>query len=185
MLWAAASLCFFGFLRSGEICVPSHHSYDEGVHLSFHNISVDSIEAPSSLKVRIKKSKTDPFRLGVDIFVGRTGNELWPVAAVLAYMVKRGPNPGPFFTFQDGKPLTHQRFVARVREALTLAGIDCSPYSGHSFRSGAATTASKCGISDATIKMLGRWKSSAYQLYIKTPRDQLARVSRELVKNMQ
>ena len=111
------------------------------MHLSFHNISVDSIEAPSSLKVRIKESKTDPFRLGVDIFVGRTGNELWPVAAVLAYMVKRGPNPGPFFTFQDGKPLTHQRFVARVREVLTLAGIDCSPYSGHSFRSGAATTA--------------------------------------------
>jgi len=82
-------------------------------------------------------------------------------------------------------PLTRQRFVARVREALTLAGIDCSPYSGHSFRSGAATTASKCGISDATIKMLGRWKSSAYQLYVKTPRDQLARVSLELVKNMQ
>jgi len=111
---------------------------------------VDSIEDPSSLKVRIKESKTDPFRLGVDVFVGRTGNELCPVAAVLAYMMKREPGPGPFFTFQDGKPLTRQRFVARVREALTLAGIDCLPYSGHSFRSRAATTASKCGISDAS-----------------------------------
>jgi len=30
MLWAAASLCFFGFLCSREICVPSDHSYDEG-----------------------------------------------------------------------------------------------------------------------------------------------------------
>ena len=45
-----------------------------------------------------------------------------------------------------------------------MAGIDFVPYSGHSFRSGAATTAAKQGISDATIKMLGRWKSSAYQL---------------------
>ena len=76
-----------------------NHSYDEGAHLSFHDISVDTIEAPSSLKVRIKESKTDPFQLGVDIFVGRTGNELCPVAAVLAYMVKRGPGPGPFFIF--------------------------------------------------------------------------------------
>ena len=143
------------------------------------------MEKPSSLRIRIKASKTDPFRQGVDIFMGRTGNELCTVVATLAYMVQRGPGPGPLFKFQDGKPLTRQRFVARVREALTSAGVDSSAYSGHSFRSGAATTAAKCGVSDAVIKMLGRWKSSAYQLYIKTPRDQLAKISMELVKNMQ
>ena len=185
MLWATVSVCFFGFLRAGEICVPSDSSYDEGAHLNFKDVSVDSMEKPSRLKIRIKASKTDPFRQGVDIFVGRTGNELCSVAAALVYMVQRGPGPGPLFQFQDGKPLTWQRFVARVREALTSAGVDCSAYSGHSFRSGAATTAAKCGVSDAMIKMLGRWKSSAYQLYIKTPRDHLARISMELVKNMQ
>ena len=125
-----------------------------------------------SLRIKIKASKTDPFRQGVDIFVGRTGNELCPVVATLAYMVQRRPGPGPLFKFQDGKPLTRQRFVARVREALTSAGVDSSAYSGHTFRSGAATTAAKCGVSDVVIKMLRRWKSSAYQLYIKTPRDQ-------------
>ena len=30
------------------------------------------------------------------------------------------------------------------------------------------------GVSDATIKALGRWKSEAYQVYIKTPKDKLA-----------
>ena len=34
----------------------------------------------------MKASKTDPFRMGVDIFIGRTDNELCPVSAVLAYM---------------------------------------------------------------------------------------------------
>ena len=58
MLWAAASLCFFGFLRSGEVCVPSDHSYDEGAHLSFHDISM---EAPSGVKVRIKSLRLTPF----------------------------------------------------------------------------------------------------------------------------
>ena len=78
MLWAAASLCFFGFLWAGEICVPSDNSYDEGAHLNFNDVSVDSMEKPSSLRIRIKASKTDPFRQGVDIFMGRTGNELCP-----------------------------------------------------------------------------------------------------------
>ena len=38
-------------------------------------------------------------------------------------------------------------------------------------------TASQCGVAEATIKMLGRWESSAYLLYIKTPRDHLASIS--------
>ena len=104
MLWAAALLCFFGFLRSGEITVPSDSTFDEGAHLSFKDVAVDSFQEPRLLKVRIKASKTDPFRLGADIFVGRTNNSLCPVTAVLAYMVARGSGPGPFFRFSDGKP---------------------------------------------------------------------------------
>jgi len=49
MLWAAA-LCFFGFLRSREIMVPSDSAYGEGAHLSFEDISVDCIENPQVLK---------------------------------------------------------------------------------------------------------------------------------------
>ena len=177
MLWAASSLCFFGFLRSGEITIPSDSSYDKGAHLNYEDVAVDQLHCPRVVKVRIKASKTDPFRVGVDIFVGKTGNQLCPVTAVLSYMVARGPGDGPFFRFADGKPLTRP---TKIKEALTAMGFDCTPYSGHSFRSGAATTAAAQGLSDATIKMMGRWKSSAYQLYIKTPRDQLASYSYRL-----
>lgn len=177
MLFAAASLCFFGFMRSGELTIPSAASYDEGTHLSFRDVAVDCIHNPRILRVYLKASKTDPFRVGVNIYVGRTGNILCPVTAVLHYMVARGQGTGPFFRFEDGAPLTRMKFVDKVKEALSQAGVDCTAYSGHSFRIGAATTAAKRGISDATIKMLGRWKSSAYQVYIKTPREQLASYS--------
>lgn len=40
-----------------------------------------------------------------------------------------------------------------MKKALTKAGMN-NAYSGHSFRSGAATTASKRGIGDATIKTM-------------------------------
>ena len=48
MQWPAASLCFFGFLRAGETCASSDNSYDEGAHLNFKDVSVDSMEKPSS-----------------------------------------------------------------------------------------------------------------------------------------
>ena len=180
MLWAASLLCFFGFFRSGEITVPSQTTFDQGAHLSFEDVAVDSWETPRLLRVRLKASKTDPFRTGVDVFIGATGSSLCPVAAVLAYMSMRGPGPGPLFRLQNGSPLTRTRLVSEVRNALSAAGVDCRAYSGHSFRSGAATTAAKEGVEDSTIKMLGRWKSEAYQVYIKTPREQLAAISKVL-----
>lgn len=106
MLWVAASLSFFGFMRSGELTIPSAASYDEGSHLTFNDVAVDSLSKPSVLQVRLKASKTDPFCLRVNIYVGRTGNSLCPVSAVLHYMVARGPGPGPFFRFDDGTPLS-------------------------------------------------------------------------------
>ena len=167
-------------MRSGELTIPSAKSYDEGAHLSFQDVLVDSVHNPRILRVHLKASKTDPFRVGVNVYVGTTGTALCPVTAVLHYMVTRGPGPGPFFKLEDGSPLTREKFVVKVKEALSQAGVDCSAYSGHSFRCGAATTAAKQGVSDATIKMLGRWISSAYQIYIKTPRQQLASYSRRL-----
>jgi len=127
MLWAAASICFFGFLRSGEITIPTDSSFDDSRHLTFQDISVDSLDDPSKLRVHIKASKTDPFRRGVDVFVGRSGCTLCPVAAMLDYLVVRGSGAGPFFVFEDRRPLTRARFVERVREAATKAGLDCSP----------------------------------------------------------
>ena len=181
MLWAASCMCFFGFLRSGEVVVPSDTGFDEAVHLSFGDVKLDSVSSPQYLEVRLKASKTDPFRKGVSVYLGRTDADLCPVAAVLHYMVQRGSSRGPFFKFSDGRPLTRDRFVVGVRSALQAAGIPSANYAGHSFRIGAATTAALCGVQDSLIKTLGRWESAAYTLYIRTPRETLCAVSRSLV----
>ncbi len=185
MLWAAATSCFFGFFRAGKITVPSDSSFDGTVHLSFADVAVDDLAKPSMLKVHLKVSKTDPFGKGVDVVIGKTADDLYPVRAMLDYLLAKGAGPGPLFHFHDGKPLTRTRFVDRTREALSRAGVDSELYSGHSFRSGAATAAARVGVQDSTIKMLGRWKSKAFQLYIKTPRHQLASasVSRRLTES--
>ena len=98
---------------------------------------LDDVNSPSYLVVNLKASKTDPFRLGVSVFLGRTNNTLCPIAAVL---VLRGQEDGAFFRFSDGRLLTRARFVSAVRVALEEGGVDARNYSGHSFRIGAATT---------------------------------------------
>ena len=126
---------------------------------------------------RIKQSKTDPFRKGVMVYLGRTGGELCPVVVVSAYLAVRGKAPGPFFGFKGGEPLAREIFVRRVRAALREVGVDSDKYAGHSFRIGAASTASAVGVEDSLIQMLGRWKSFAYLSYVCVPRERLASVS--------
>ncbi len=153
MLWASFCLGFFAFLRAGEFTVPNDRSFDPQTHLSTNDIAVDSHTAPTLMRVPIKASKTDPFRHGVDIFLGQTFDSLCPISAMLAYLAMRGESPGFLFAFADGRLLT-QRLADNLRSVLSQVKIDSRAYSGHSFRIGAATTAAAQGIQDATIKML-------------------------------
>ena len=180
MLWATACMCFFGFMRTGEIVVPSDSGFDHSVHMAFGDVRVDSRLTPIYLVVNLKASKTDPFRQGVQIYLGRTNAKLCPVSAILNCMVKRGAAGGAFFSFGDGKLLTRDRFVKAVRSALEASRINPSNYAGHSFRIGAATTAASCGLQDSLIKTLGQWESATYILYVRTLRETLYAVSRSL-----
>ena len=179
MLWAAMCLCFFGLLRAGKAVAPETN-FDASQHLTYADI-LDDVAHPKQLQVNIKQSKTDPFRLGVKVWIGRTGGDLCPVVAILSYMAVQGLGEDPLFRFQNGIPLTRQRLVTRMREVLQKVDIDCSKYLGHSFRIGAATTAAAKGIQDSLIKTMSRWESVAYQLYIRTPQAQLLSASQALV----
>ena len=181
MIWAACCLAFFGFLRVGEFIVPADDQYDESCHLSLSSISVDSRVNPQLLKIIIKQSKTDPFRKGVSVFLGATGENLCPVRGILPYLAIRGTHLGPLFIFEDGRSLIRHRFSSALNGLLNQLHMDTQSYNTHSFRIGAATTARQANIPDPIIKMLGRWKSHAYQSYIKTPPQELSKLSKYLI----
>lgn len=182
MLWAACCLAFFGFLRIGEMTVPDGVSFNQQDHLSIGDISFDRSKNPSILFVVIKHSKTDPFRKGVTLTLGKTSNRLCPVIAMAAYLAERGLSQGPLFRLQNGTALSRSIFVKEVQRGLQAVGLDKSKYNGHSFRIGAATTAAARGIEDSIIQILGRWESTAYLRYIKIPREQLAFYSQTLAR---
>ena len=63
-------MCFFGFLRMGEVVVPGQAMYDSTFHLSYGDVRVDNPRSLQFVEVHLKCSKTDPFRKGVVVYLG-------------------------------------------------------------------------------------------------------------------
>ena len=87
------------------------------IDLAFGNVAPDDPLNPSMLEVRLESLKMDPFHQGVSVIVGCTYSfqGLCLVIANVAYMMARGSAPGPYFTFEDSRALTRDRFVIAIR----------------------------------------------------------------------
>ena len=57
---------------------------------------------------------------------------LCPVGPGLDYMTARGSNPGPFFRFPNGDPLTKSKFTQEVCKALQAVSLPYANFAGHS-----------------------------------------------------
>ena len=178
MFWAACCLAIFGFLRCSEFTVPSS-GFLPGTHLTPSDIPTDKIHFPDSLMINIKKSKTDLFKRGFTIVLGKTDSQICPVAAMSTYLHLRGQKNGPMFIFKDGFLLTQDKFSRLVNQTVKNAGWQGN-FTTHSFRVGAASTAAALGVPDHMIRAMGRWNSDAYLTYVKLPRQRMSDVWKTL-----
>ena len=127
--------------------------------------------------IKIKSSKTDPFRSGCVIRLAAIpGHKLCPVRAMKAFLSLRGMGSGPLFVFGNGKFLTRSYVVSFLQ--ITLPGVPniCT----HSFRIGGASAALSAGAPDAMIRVMGRWSSDCYLRYIRVSDHQVFNFQREI-----
>ena len=148
--------------------------------MTVDDLQADSLVNPTCCKVHVTCSKTDPFSMGCDTYVGRSECSVCPIRTFGDFLALRGSSEGPLFTFSGGRPLTRQQLSSTVHSILHSAGYTGS-YSGHSFRIGGTTTAAGRGVPDHLIKTLGRSSNNAYQIYIRTPVSSIVHVSRRLL----
>ena len=178
MLWAAILLPFFGMLRSSEFTSPTTTSYIPGVTLMFHNISFSPDW--SFVTVKIKASKTDPYRSGCSIRVGATNNLFCPVAA-LYHLMQDHPDPsGPLFIYYDHTFLTRSSLAKIIHSCFNN---DCR-FNTHSLRIGGASTLASAGIPDSAIMILGRWSSNAFQRYLRFSNKDICRTSNIMARTL-
>ena len=159
---------FLAIYTAGNFLSLNQESVIPPRHLSLADIWLDQSTAQWQLHVRIKHSKTDRFCEGANVVLGAT------VPALLDYVGKKGGSSGHFSCW---RMVVMMQFVSQIQSPLSSAGIHGSSFNGHSFRIGASTTASAAGIPEATIKVLGRWKSMVYQQYVNSSSSMLAGVA--------
>ena len=89
------------------------------------------------------------------LIIGKTGDDLCTISAMLNFLKVSRYHPGPLFCRKSGTPLSKSRFVNSVRSALTKANLPADVFAGHSFHIGATTTTASAGICDSFIQSLG------------------------------
>ena len=168
-LWGAMIVAFFGFLRSNELLALTRN---------------DISRTGEGYDVKIRLSKTDPFRAGVTICLRPTGDSsLCPVAALDHLLMQVPPGPTqPILQLQGGSKLSRSKLNSLIRDLASRCGIPPERYSTHSFRIGAASTAAAAGIPEWKIQALGRWTSGCYMRYVRLPASETDAVAATLAR---
>jgi len=127
------------------------------------------------LKISLKRSKTDQFGEGsVKGLPYFENSQYCPVVSLHKWIEISKINSGALFRrFTKGSKLSEKRLSDQtvallIKEYLNLAGIDSTNFSGHSLRSGFATSAAESGVEERSIMaMTGHKSTEMVRRYIK------------------
>mgnify|MGYP000686919156 CR=1 FL=1 len=130
---------------------------------------------PEGLKINIKRSKTDQFGEGFTKALPYfDSSQYCPVVSLKNWIEISKISTGPVFRrFLKGSKLSENRLTDQtvallIKEYLQLAGINSKNYSGHSLRSGFATSAAESGVEERSIMaMTGHKSAEMVRRYIK------------------
>ena len=142
-----------------------------------------NIVSPQHITVRIKNSKTDPFRQTSTITIASSRSNVCAVAATRDFLLQTPDSfpQSPMFQFKDGTPLSRRTLASNLHTLLELCGLQPNNYNTHSFRIGAATTAAAAGLPAWLINILGRWRCDSYQRYNHLPQATILQVPTTMV----
>ena len=130
---------------------------------------------PEGLKLSIRRSKTDQFGEGFTKALPYfDSSQYCPVVSLKKLLDLSKIRSGPVFRrFSKGSKLSENRLTDQtvallIKEYLNLAGIDSENFSGHSLRSGFATSAAESGAEERNIMaMTGHKSTEMVRRYIK------------------
>lgn len=176
VLWGATVMGFFFLLRRSEYLRKGNQQYRFAIRrsdvqfLDRDNNACSTKEQVARVVINFRGGKNDQVGVGVSRSLA-TSSLSWccPVRA-LWYLVqhhnKVSDDPDELLCKADrAKFLQGQELSKQIKRAASLAGLDPERYSTHSLRIGGATALFSAGVDSLTIKIFGRWRSSAFERY--------------------
>ncbi|MDA7802016.1 tyrosine-type recombinase/integrase [Candidatus Pelagibacter sp.] len=151
---------FSGGFRRNEIVTLDHDDLDF---------------VSEGIKINLKRSKTDQFGEGFTKALPYFDNPQYcPVVSLKKWMEISKIISGPVFRrLSKGSKLSENRLTDQtvallIKKYLQLTGMDSKNYSGHSLRSGFATSAAESGVEERSIMaMTGHKSTEMVRRYIK------------------
>ena len=140
------------------------------------SLNYDDLDFVSEgLKINLKRSKTDQFGEGsVKGLPSFDNTKYCPVLSLKNWIKVSNINSGPLFRrFSKSSKLLENRLSDQtiallIKKYLKLAGIENKNFSGHSLRSGFATSAAESGAEERSIMaMTGHKSTEMVRRYIK------------------
>ncbi|KAI0078951.1 DNA breaking-rejoining enzyme, partial [Panus rudis PR-1116 ss-1] len=169
-IWAIATSAFWGLMRFGEVTVRSREEYSPSRHLSRANAFKD-VDLAGKPYVRLDLPSAKTAKAGEIQHIYLTQQGHWcPIAALenLARVVPAGPSD-PLFSWRDGqgniRPMVRDTALKFINNILKAWGWGTA--FGHSFRIGGASFLLAQKVDPEIIRLMGRWRSLAYQVYIR------------------
>ena len=128
------------------------------------NLIHDDVEfVNEGVKIFIKRSKTDQSGEGMTKAIPYFDNQLFcPVVSLKNWMNNSEIKSGKIFDISD------KSIALIIKKYASLSGLDPNKYSGHSLRSGFATSTAESGVEERNIMaMTGHKTSQMVRRYIK------------------
>jgi hypothetical protein len=169
-VWAACLLAFWGSFRLSEILPSSKKRFDKFSDLLWKDLGLNE----NRLEIHLKSPKIS-YGWGNNVVLFTVPCKLfcpvrWVKKLRLIQEMKGILQEGsPVFRVSGGESLSRGVFLKIIKEALALSGHNKKGISGKSFRSGIPSELEVFPeeFKERHLKALGRWKSSAYQIYIR------------------
>ena len=161
-------VAFYGLFRIGELASKSTRFAPTVVQYSNLTFLFRQGQLHGA-KITITEYKHNASRRPFDILLAKdVSSPFCPVTALYQYCNIRGTRPGPLFCNADQTAISVHQFNVALQQCLSYCGLDSSRYKTHSFRIGGACHAAEKCYSDAQIRALGRWKSDAFKVYLRS-----------------
>jgi hypothetical protein len=177
---AYASISYFGGFRANELVKTK-----AGIRCKWGDFNLrEGARDKSYFTLKQRDSKTKQFGPTYDITLVRTGKINCPFELLQNYRRFFDKDSidenGPAFMDLEGHPYTFKAALKDVRFYLPFIGENGMHFGTHSFRIGLATEASIIELPDSAVKLLGRWDSNCFEIYMLTPPEKIAEFAARL-----